>query len=192
MPNWCSNHITIIGKRKDLIKIQDKMEYKDNPFSCEKVLPSKDAPANMALADYWGSKWDTCDTSLTGSVDKIPNSLEFIKGKAFKEEIKDITYFYNTAWSPVSLVIAELARQHPDVYIIEEFEEEGMEFRAIVEYMGGKEIRYLDLPLDEYDEETGENLENKEAEELIDSKEGYYDFASELFEKYGFKKYKPD
>jgi len=181
MPNWCANYVTIKGKKKDLIKIQELMVYKDNHFSCEKVLPTKHKPKNKSFSEYWGSKWDTDDTYQTKKIDSITQSIDFIKGEHFFDELDEISYSYSSAWSPISKAIAQLAEIFKEVYIIEEFSEEGMGVRGVIEYLNGLEIREIGLPLDEYDEEEGEYLVNEEVATLANSEEGYFDKADDLF-----------
>ena len=134
MPNWCSNELVIEGKPKDINKIMKQVEVTKSeatsehdvtPFSCNKIIPR---PAKEDTNWYewnianWGSKWDTSDTSADTS--QWENGI--------------IRYSFSTAWSPISQVIDELAKQHKKVTITYNFYESGSDFWGEVEYAKGE------------------------------------------------------
>ena len=193
MPNWCSNKVTIKGKRKDLISIQKKVKFDLNPFSCRNILPLESIPEGLDVAFYWGSKWDTNGTHLVNKIKEIIKSIDFIKGGYF-EDLDEIIYIYSTAWSPISPVIAELARLYKGVYIIEEYSEESMGFRGLREYLNGETIREIqDLPLDTFDEQNYERIYNLETLKMANSNIGYKIDSADLFRNsiHSKHKYKP-
>ena len=69
----------------------------------------------------------------------------------------------------------KISSQYPEVRITYYYSEQGNDIHEYKEFLGGLEIRHLDLPLDEYDEET-ETFDNHEEEinDLINSNKGYY------------------
>lgn len=134
MPNWCSNELVIEGKPKDLSKIMKQVEVTKSEaidthdvtsFSCNNVIPR---PAKEDTNWYewnianWGSKWDTNSACLDNS--NWENGI--------------IRYTFETAWSPISQVIDELAKQHKKVTITYNYYEGGSDFWGEVEYEKGK------------------------------------------------------
>lgn len=134
MPNWCSNELVIEGKPKELSKVMKQLEVTKSEavepsdvtsFSCNNVIPR---PAKEGTNWYewnttnWGSKWDTSEVCADTS--QWENGI--------------IRYTFQTAWSPVSQVIDELAKQHKKVTITYNYYEGGSDFWGEVEYKKGE------------------------------------------------------
>lgn len=134
MPNWCSNTLIIKGKTKDISKLIKQVEITEsegtelhakNFFSFHKIIPrpvSEDSNWYNWNCDNWGTKWDSCETSV---------SLDW-------EDSGEIIYCFETAWNGVPDVIHELAKQHKKLSMNYVFYEGGMGFYGEQSYEKGK------------------------------------------------------
>ena len=133
MPNWCSNTLEIKGKRKDLVKIKEKLSGSNDCFTCENIIPrpeNEDTSDLLAWSEVWGSKWEP-DEPTVNDLEQREQSVDFIKDDDFLEQMDILTYCYNTAWSPISKVVEKLSELFPDCYFIEEYEEGGNGFHGV-------------------------------------------------------------
>lgn len=83
--------------------------------------------------DNWGTKWDCGKyVSVTGLED-VDKAIE--ENKPDKE--LTLCYSFQTAWSPCTPVVAEMARQFPNLLVKHDFVEEGCQIAGIDEYEDG-------------------------------------------------------
>lgn len=139
MPNHCDNFLEISGKPKLINKLMKQVEITESEataqhektiFSCHKIIP-RPIDKNDDWYDWnitnWGSKWDCYDIQEEG-------------GDTWEKGYW--TLYFNTAWSPISEVISELARQHPKLRIHYRYYEGGADFWGKETYEGGKQVSY--------------------------------------------------
>ncbi len=193
MPNYCSNSLEIKGKRRDLLALKKKLDGSNGCFTCGNIIPRlKDMCINkdtLSWSDLWGSKWDVMEASLKDFGDRS-NAVDFIKDDDWLDEFDSLHYVYQTAWSPVNKVVERLSDMFRDCYFIHEFEEGGNGFHGLEEYLGGVMIRELNLPMTEYDDDSGDILNLKELEDIANGFGGYFDYYLEIFRERGFEKHK--
>ena len=135
MPNWCSNQLTITGSPKEIAKLIKKVEitkseatdnHLESIFSCHRIIPR---PINKQDDWYewnvanWGSKWDLNDVTLRGDVDS-----------------KEITYYFESAWSPISPVVEALAKEFKKLSFNYAFYETGSDYWGEVSYKKGEVV----------------------------------------------------
>ena len=133
MPNWCSNELAIKGNPKEIAKLIKKVEitkseatdnHLESIFSCHRIIPR---PINKQDDWYewnvanWGTKWDLIDVTLRGDVDS-----------------KEITYYFESAWSPIVAVVEALAKEFKKLSFTYTFYETGSDYWGEVEYKKGE------------------------------------------------------
>jgi hypothetical protein len=134
MPNWCSNHMTIIGPEAEVRSILSAIrpELDDEDSGLRKFMPQpKDENGELVGGtswqyDNWGTKWGDCDTDITYEDYDGDNS--------------SASLVYSTAWGPMSGLVAEISRLHPQCTIDVEYEEPGMCFFGIEQYRNGSVV----------------------------------------------------
>ena len=163
MPNHVSNSLTIAGSKEDIEKIKKELQHEEEEdgkkyhshFSFKKIIPMPDHIYRGSLGkaeeekygkencwyDWsvknWGTKWDAySQPAEEPQIVTSSNALRFIKGQ---ETLCMITYFFNTAWSPVGQVIDALSRKYPEVLIRYDYACESGDF-AGVDFMKNGEI----------------------------------------------------
>ena len=154
MPNWCYNTVRISGhgnyKVEELMEAvkgklveQDGKEYQA-PFSFNSIVPMPEdirdttSPTRISETNTqeqvdalqekygvtnwydwaiknWGTKWDLNAFHDDTQVD-------------YHEDANEVTYRFDTAWSPPQLVHTALVEQYPAVNISWHYDEPGMEF----------------------------------------------------------------
>jgi len=131
MPNWCQNHLTVIGATPEF-----RAWLKDG-FSFQRMNPvspteNQDDPHGDStidswrkLNDYhsaWGTKWD----------------LDGNEQRQVANELLEIgTAFFDTAWSPPMQAIEALSRKFPDVAFQLHYCELGMFFAGTAMFQDG-------------------------------------------------------
>jgi len=133
MPNWCSNELKIQGNPKELSKLVKKVQitkseatdtHYESVFSCHRVIPrplDKEGDWYEWNVANWGSKWDLNDVRFSGDV-----------------EDKEVSYYFDTAWSPVVPVIEELAKEFKKLSFTYVFYEGGSDYWGEQEYKKGE------------------------------------------------------
>jgi hypothetical protein len=133
MPNWCSNELKIQGNPKELSKLIKKVQitkseatenHYESVFSCHRVIPRPiDQEANWYdwNVTNWGSKWDLNDVRFDGEV-----------------EDKEVSYYFESAWSPVVPVIEALAKEFKKLSFTYAFYETGSDYWGELEYKKGE------------------------------------------------------
>jgi hypothetical protein len=154
MPNWCYNTVRISGhgnykveKLMEAVKgkkvEQDGKEYQ-SPFSFNSIVPMPEdirdttSPTRISETNTqeqvdalqekydvtnwydwaiknWGTKWDLNAFHDDTQVD-------------YHEDANEVTYRFDTAWSPPQLVHEALVEQYPAVNISWHYDEPDMEF----------------------------------------------------------------
>lgn len=104
-------------------------------FSFNKINPrpkeTKDWYAWNTSSEGWATKWDACDPELN------------------YESKEELSYIFNTAWSPPIPVIEKASKLFPKLNFTLEYSESGNDFAGILECEGGEVIKqeegsYLD------------------------------------------------
>lgn len=154
MPNWCYNTVRISGhgnyKVEELMEAvkgrkveQDGKEYQA-PFSFNSIVPMPEdirdttSPTRISETNTqeqvdalqekygvtnwydwaiknWGTKWDL-------------NAFHDDTQVNYHEDANEVTYRFDTAWSPPQLVHEALVEQYPAVNISWHYDEPDMEF----------------------------------------------------------------
>jgi len=154
MPNWCYNTVRISGhgnyKVEELMEAvkgkkveQDGKEYQ-SPFSFNSIVPMPEdirdttSPTRISETNTqeqvdalqekydvtnwydwaiknWGTKWDL-------------NAFHDDTQVNYHEDANEVTYRFDTAWSPPQLVHEALVEQYPAVNISWHYDEPDMEF----------------------------------------------------------------
>lgn len=136
MPNHVDNYLEISGKPKLINKLMKQVEITESEataqhektiFSCHKVIPQPTFTGDEWYGwniNNWGSKWGAYD---------VLNSEDTWEEGYWKLS-------FNTAWSPISPVIAELSKQHPKLRFYYRYYESGSDFWGKETYLGGEKI----------------------------------------------------
>jgi hypothetical protein len=118
MPNWCWNHLTVTGDKKELQQFVEKSTnaHEDKEFSFEGTLPRGDRKDwyDWSIGN-WGTKWDACEPHI---------------------ENNDKEYFavtFDSAWSPPIEWLKNIVHMFPKLYFTLEYDECGMCFAGIFE-----------------------------------------------------------
>ena len=148
MPNWCSNHVIVEGKKATIENLletaRDKTINDSFYFSFNNVLPM---PSNLKQGldhnDWcyykWGTKWD---------INNENNDFKFIEPVAGGVEGNYVfEMFYETAWSPALAFWYNVSQIFPDLQITQEFFEEGSAFIGQT-YYSSDFIESVSQPLD--------------------------------------------
>lgn len=140
MPNHCENFVEITGNPKLINKLLKQVEiteseatsrHEKSKFSCHKVIPRPTDQDNNWYEwniAHWGSKW--------GAYDLVENENDWEGGH--------YSFFFMSAWSPLTLVIEELARQYPKLNFFYRYHEGGCDFWGKHWYSKGKEQEALE------------------------------------------------
>jgi hypothetical protein len=135
MPNWCSNNMTIIGPEdqvRSIVNAVRPVDGEDRELGLTTFMPQprdeNGDPIEGTSWQYenWGTKWGDSDTELT---------YEEYSGATSSASVT-----YNTPWGPMSRLVAEISRQHPDCVIDVEYEEPGMCFFGLEQFRAGELI----------------------------------------------------
>lgn len=105
------------------------MTFRDNTEE-EKWHKANPAPENLATCDLnislWGTKWGFYDISM--------EDKDIKKGK--------ISYYFDTAWSPIIPVIEKMAQMNPDLKFEYDYEEPGCDFAGNLKCANGEVIEH--------------------------------------------------
>jgi hypothetical protein len=102
--------------------------------------------------DVWGSKWGAYDIQPNGAWHEVLD----------KEDYHDITFNYQSAWSPARGLIQRISAQFPTLAFGVWYTEEGMGFAGWELYKGGEEISENSISLNnlpEYDWDDDASME---------------------------------
>ena len=162
MPNWVNNtliikgHARTVGKVETLLKNGEQALVLNNLLPCPEGLLNDDWQTNQEIHDanvakygvggwydwrvkYWGTKWDVADAS-------------FAKSKG------EISYGFDTAWSPPCEWVAALSKRFPSLTITLEYHEEADLYpSAICTYEDGRQSNYKVIPNINLEEDEDED-----------------------------------
>lgn len=168
MPNWVTNHLTIIGEPAELVKLKDQLAQKrinqhynlmtnefetveeNSPFSFWNIVKPVD------IENYFDKP--SRDQTHPNHWYKWNNENWGTKWDACDVEIEDvddshIVYKFQTAWSPADPALIKLSEQFPDLEMSLEWQEEqGFGGEILYTEGNGVEISYYDYKCWECDE----------------------------------------
>lgn len=109
--------------------------------------------------EHWGTKWDCCseDMSVTGL-----NEAEEAIAQNMPDKELYLTYCFDTVWSPCCPVVAEMARQYPELEIKHYYLEEGCLIAGMDEYKNGSLVSSKAANEDNFREFIYENFSDTE------------------------------
>ena len=179
MPNHCDNRLTITGDKAELIRFVSATHEGGNDYNFNKLVPldpraskevrwaKEDGTEQVFSAfsnaedgfdgyqnaiDVWGSKWGAYDIQPNGAWHEVLD----------KEDYHDITFAYQSAWSPARGLIQRISKQFPTLAFGVWYTEEGMGFAGWELYKDGEEIAENSISLNnlpEYDWEDEASME---------------------------------
>lgn len=151
--------LELLDKRSNEGKLTEDEEKELTLLSLEGKYDMDKDGYNQGGYDWciknWGTKWGFCDCVVD------------------EEEEDYILYSFSTAWSPITLLIAEMSRQFPDITFIYFCDEESGEFRYEETYEGGVSTDYDDRSYEIEEERRQEEADYKleqERDKQIESK----------------------
>lgn len=128
MPNWCSNSMTVTGPEQQVRAIAAKVTDESN-FTVFMPQPVDEAgeliDGTSWQYDNWGTKWGDSDTQINHEDYSNP-------------EASSLGLSYLTAWGPMTKLVCEISRIHPQCSIDIEYEESGMSFFGIERITAGE------------------------------------------------------
>lgn len=165
MPNWCHNKLYVGGDTADLARFMDAVKTDEQPLSFERILPT---PAGMLddtggkgvlpdwyswRCDHWGTKWDASfeNSAVIALDDEGADPDASPRGVNHVDD--QVLYQFDTAWAPPVGVVKAIAEQYPDLRIMLEYGEPGMEFAGRWKYADG-DWDHEDVPIREVLDET--------------------------------------
>lgn len=150
MPNWCSNTLTVRGKKEDLDNFISKIGIDEDKhytiISSLYPVPEEFKEDNKWYywsIEHWGCKWDDSATSMS-----------------MKSDIAAI-FTFETPWSPPVGAFNTISEMFPTLIFYLYYIEEGMGFEGYAKWMNGKcidekTVELSHIPEDEfYLEEEG-------------------------------------
>lgn len=163
MPNWVFNKITFKGRPQTLQRLAKFLQSEESVFDFNKVIP---CPAELMKDDWQNDKakaaenvrnygyegWYDWRVAKWGTKWNLGKDARRTSGGMHATLIYD----FDTAWSPPTEVIDEIARRYPSLTITHEYHEEaGMYPSCIRTYKEGcdpteEEIENINL-IDEND-----------------------------------------
>lgn len=157
MPNWCQNWLTIVGPEEDLKKFETLLNN-EGEFDFRKLVPVPEEETDsmdwyMRHLKYWGTKW--------GEGEAYFNKIAPIKNTP----LKVLSLGMETAWSPPINFIILASDRFPNLLFDMTYDEGGADFAGHIQVMNGNvlvsdEGVSLSNRCYDYDEETGESIEN--------------------------------
>lgn len=136
MPNWCANYLTVRGPEgavRDFLVAVCADPDTGEGFSLERGLPMPVASEDGTFPDgfdvlewcrsRWGTKWEV-DADV----------LALTPGEA--------TWAFSSAWSPPDLWLAYMVDRHPDLTMVLESMELGVDFIGVAVGSGGHTTRF--------------------------------------------------
>jgi len=110
MPNWCANHIEIVGPEDKINKLY--MDAQDGFL--ETLAPLGEYEYNNAI-NNWGTKWEV-------DIDNLAVDLSLNNGKAV------LSGYFESAWSPPIQAIQTFEYNNPDCDVELYYYEPAMDF----------------------------------------------------------------
>lgn len=147
MPNWCSNHIELVGPRDKIEQVFGKAKEENKLLELLVPFPDGEYDRDFAI-NHWGTKWDV---DIEG--------LDFEPDGAYSR----ISGYIDSAWSPPTEALHTWLDDNPDCEAQLLYYEPAMDFAGSMD--GEITISECD---DEYFKKT-------ELGELLDSHFGILD-----------------
>ena len=171
MPNWCTNELYIIAKKKgDLAKFCSKAGLKKNKpeFSLAKLYPEPDydkvevkptfpmikgrnEPVSPSSAWWdwrvqnWGTKWDIGELEHEiGEGDFSIYVGNNRNGDPKYEKRPYVQITFNTAWSPPEAALIKIGEDYPELCFALQYSEPGCDFEGELVIVDG-EITIRDI-----------------------------------------------
>ena len=132
MPNYCDNSLTIYASEETVERIRAFVRSDESEFDFDKVIPMPEyiyvGPLGKEERELYGKNnwYDWCTTNWG------------TKWNSDEVSFKDNNFFFLTAWSPASPVIAKLAEKFPEAEFWFQYEEMGMGFCGVEVYQNGE------------------------------------------------------
>ena len=180
MPNWCSNSMTVTGKKEHLIEFVEKSKGKVrngediSVLSIEKLYPTPaellavSSPNNdvelvkkfmetYGVEDWWhwrvknwGTKWEL-DSVYMSEMKQTPRR---------DIELFEIHYLFESAWAPPVDAFTKISEQFPELVFFMHFEEPGCAFVGTAEIQNSK----CNLIEHDWNSEAGKEMRNDKSE----------------------------
>jgi hypothetical protein len=193
MPNHVDNRLTITGDKTELMRFVSATHEGGNDYNFNKLVPldpraSKeirnerpDGTVQVFSAfsnaedgfdgyqnaiDMWGSKWGAYDIQPSGAWHEILAT----------EDYHDITFSYQSAWSPAGKLIRRISAQFPTLAFGTWYTEEGMGFAGWELYKNGElvddgDVSLSDVPAYDWEDEESESKYYKAMDEVYETLE---------------------
>jgi hypothetical protein len=144
MPNWCENVVMIKGTPGDILKVKELLKDDNSVYSFQNIIPCPPALLNTSapnrneqnaqfnLSKYgakdwydwcvenWGTKWGASSASM------------------ILDDTDQISYSFETAWTPPIPVHDKLAEMFPNTNIFVNYDESGCDFSGYRYYENGE------------------------------------------------------
>lgn len=144
MPNWCTNALIVSGSAKDMdkwrIALANELNFEPH-LSFSKLFPY---PKDSNLSEYswniqnWGTKWD-----VSYEKDGVLLAIE-----PHYSELNEAVYDFDTAWSPPTALIHNIAKNFPGITFELSYYESGEVFAGKLIVTNGEviqDISYNDM-----------------------------------------------
>lgn len=132
MPNWCNNHLSIMGETTELKKVKKILSGEENPFlTFSSLCP---IPPELKPEDHYEFKmtnWGTRDEPEEVSCVDVNET--------------EVEYFFTTPWSPPDSFVRELVERFPQLDILLEYAEPGCSLWGLIGSEGEIEGELEDL-----------------------------------------------
>lgn len=192
MPNHVDNRLTITGDIAELKKFVSATYEGDNNYDFNKLVPldpraskevrwAKEDGTEQVFGAFsnaedgfdgydhackmWGSKWGAYDIQANGAWNEVLD----------KEDYHDITFNYQSAWSPCGELIRRISKQFPALAFGTWYTEEGMGFCGWALYKDGEEVEEnsydMDLPYCDWEDEDSIEKHDQALDELYETLE---------------------
>lgn len=141
MPNYCTNHVHIHGKRENIAVLWDAITDVNEVPNLMAVRPRPDDIGDDWYGwsiDNWGTKW------------------EFIDINYFDKDDESIDIQGDTAWSPPLALLAFIAEQY-GVNCHISYSEVGMDFCGVAAFAPNGEHAISDGPISDHMPEVDED-----------------------------------
>jgi hypothetical protein len=138
MPNWVYNKLSVLGRKEDVDAFVDKargqaaiypesrntQHVRELTFNSFLPVPEEVLKAGYSTTGYdwqranWGGKWDAGSVH----VDRYADT--------------HVMYTYETAWSPSDRVLTAMVEQHPELVLVNSWQEEDNCLGRLHGYLG--------------------------------------------------------
>jgi hypothetical protein len=162
MPNWNTNQINVSGDEKTLLELVEFVKSEELSFDFRKIVPYMGDGREITNDNFNAGGYDWCNKNWGTKWTIDEDTYSFGTG------LNSVSFEFDTAWSPSLPVTLALSKKFPTLTFEHRYEEGGMDFSGVVEYIGGVEVvdmrgGYGDIRLNDFsDEHYGEENEDEE------------------------------